>query len=337
MKQRIPCAFCNGTAQLQRAPQQLEYRKEKFTVTAHYYVCDSCAEEFTTTESDEITITQLHNQYREKHRIPFPEEIKAIREKYNLSAAKMSTILGLGINGYSNYENGEMPTNAVANLIQTADNPTIFETFAIKVEADFSSNSFKKLKEKIEELKLQQSIYSQFEVNLNIVNEPNEFTGYRILSSKKVMQTLNCFAQKCKSDFNDKIKLNKLLFYTDIFHYQKYGVSLNGISYRAIEYGPVPSYYQRILTHAEETGVLESASQALQSGGFKDLFISKKSFDETVFTTQELETLDQIVTKFGNTSSYELYQISHQYKGWIENEKKRGLISYKVFGFESLI
>ena len=47
-----------------------------------------------TTSQDELTERQVHNLYRAKHHIPFPEEIKNIRLQYGLSAAKMSEVLG---------------------------------------------------------------------------------------------------------------------------------------------------------------------------------------------------------------------------------------------------
>ena len=107
MKQVIECAYCDGQAQLQKTGKELKYRAELFKVVEHFYKCEKCAEEFTTTETDSVTLLQAHNQYRERHFIPFPEEILAIRDKYELSATKLSEVLGLGINGYGNYEKGE--------------------------------------------------------------------------------------------------------------------------------------------------------------------------------------------------------------------------------------
>ena len=71
-------------------------------------------------------MNQVYNQYRDKFNIPFPDEIMLIREKYGLSAIKMSEILGFGINSYRQYEAGEMPSVANAKLIQMADDPKKF-------------------------------------------------------------------------------------------------------------------------------------------------------------------------------------------------------------------
>lgn len=93
------------------------YRGETFTYTAHYYLCEETGERFTTTASDTEDIEQVYRQYRQRHGIPSPDEIKAIRMKYRVSAARMSRILGLGANQYRLYEAGEMPSLSNARLI----------------------------------------------------------------------------------------------------------------------------------------------------------------------------------------------------------------------------
>jgi len=108
---------------LQKESRSLDFRKESFPVIYHYYFCEESNEQFTTTDIDELNMIQLYNQYREKFHLPFPDEIKSIREKYGLPANKMSEILGFGINSYRNYENGEVPNQANGRLIQIANDP----------------------------------------------------------------------------------------------------------------------------------------------------------------------------------------------------------------------
>ncbi|MBK7883908.1 MAG: hypothetical protein IPJ81_08950 [Chitinophagaceae bacterium] len=95
MKKVIECPYCDGYANLEKQTKELSYRKELFKVIEHFYKCNKCNEEFTTTETDTVTLLQAYNQYREKYSIPFAEEIISLREKYELSAIKMSEVLGL--------------------------------------------------------------------------------------------------------------------------------------------------------------------------------------------------------------------------------------------------
>ncbi len=77
----IESPFADGNATLVYETKEVEFRGSKYTVTSCYYKCDITGEEFTTTEQDELWITQIHNQYREKYGIPYPDEILSMREK----------------------------------------------------------------------------------------------------------------------------------------------------------------------------------------------------------------------------------------------------------------
>ena len=59
----------------------------------------------------------LYNQYRERHGIPSPSELKGLRDKYGFSAHTMSKIAGIGINQFGLYENGEMPTPVIGKML----------------------------------------------------------------------------------------------------------------------------------------------------------------------------------------------------------------------------
>ena len=82
--------FTGGVATLHSEPSSLVFRKETFYFIHQFYECQDTHERFTTTEIDEANMAQVYNQYRAKYGIPFPEEIKRIRQHYALSATKMS-------------------------------------------------------------------------------------------------------------------------------------------------------------------------------------------------------------------------------------------------------
>ncbi|MBI1692722.1 MAG: hypothetical protein FYV88_4450 [Bacteroidetes bacterium] len=67
MKENITCAYCDGVALLKKDKKEIKYRKDVFTILAHFYQCESCKEGFTNSETDTISLLQVHNQYREKN------------------------------------------------------------------------------------------------------------------------------------------------------------------------------------------------------------------------------------------------------------------------------
>ena len=94
-----------------------EFRKEKFRVHVRYYICEDTGEQFTTTEQDTLQFNDLYSQYRTRHGIPFPDEIKEIRTIYSLNYSQITRILGFGTNQYAKYENGEVPSESNGKMI----------------------------------------------------------------------------------------------------------------------------------------------------------------------------------------------------------------------------
>ena len=101
-------------------PETMTFRGEKFNCVYMSFRDDELNEGFTTTESDSIWYNQVTNQYREKHGIPYQDEIIATRERYGVSASKMSLILGFGTNQYRLYEEGEVPSESNGKMIRSA-------------------------------------------------------------------------------------------------------------------------------------------------------------------------------------------------------------------------
>src|SRR5665647_2911909 len=84
--------------------RDMTFRKETFQVVFHYSICEETGEKFEDEHFSALNYNQVVNQYRVRHHIPFPEQIKEIRAKYDLSAAKISDLLGMGANSWRNYE-----------------------------------------------------------------------------------------------------------------------------------------------------------------------------------------------------------------------------------------
>ncbi|MDZ7754917.1 hypothetical protein [Rhodohalobacter sp.] len=87
--------YTGGEVVRQTNKEELEFRGETFTISYNNYKCIDTGKEFTNREIDELNMLLLHSAYRRKHNIPFPEEIKGMRVRYELSQTKMSEILGI--------------------------------------------------------------------------------------------------------------------------------------------------------------------------------------------------------------------------------------------------
>lgn len=306
------------------------FRKETFKVCQSYYV-DADGEEYSTTEQDELLIRQVHNLYRTKHHIPFPDEIKAIRSTYGLSAAKMAEILDLGINSYRQYENGEVPSLANAKLIRLAGNPANFLSFAREKESLFSPNAYKKLLDRIDGMMGSNKLDKVVEYIWNFHLEANAFTGFVKPSFEKVAHYVIYFAQKAKPM---KTRLNKLLFYADFLHFKRSGYAISGCNYRAIPYGPVPSHFRELFGILETEKYIQIEEKLSDSGHMGERFLALQEFDASLFTESELANMEEVVQQMGEMRTQELIELSHGESAWKENEKERELINYQDYAFQ---
>ncbi|MEM6261015.1 MAG: type II toxin-antitoxin system antitoxin SocA domain-containing protein [Bacteroidota bacterium] len=324
--------FTGGSAYLEQTWRTERFRREAFHVFVTRFVCEETGEPFTTEEQDQLVQTQIHNQYRSLHRIPFPAEINSLRESYGLSAAKMSEVLDFGINSYRQYEMGEIPALANAKLIRLAEKPENMLAFAQEKKSIFSANAYKKLILRIEEL-IHMPRESEGELMTYLWNshtEANSFTGFVKPNFKKVANFVLFFAEQVKPM---KTKLNKLLFYADFSHFQQTGFAISGCNYRAIQHGPVPSHFRELFGILESKGYVNIESTILEHGE-GERFLPGQSFDDSLFTEKELAHMRAVANRFGEMRSRELVEMSHQEKGWEVNQEKRKLIDYQAHAFE---
>ena len=322
-----------GEMTLKREQRTLVFRKKEYPVQYHYYYCNDSQEQFTTTQLDEINLTQVYNQYRDEHNLPFPEDIRAIRESYGLSASKMAEVLGLGINTYRNYEQGEVPSESNARLIQVAQDPKEFKAIVLLSEA-VTGKPLEKLNARIEHLIQirKANRYIDFEEYLLGSRLPDEYSGYKKPSLDKLCEMVVYFTEEVKPW---KVKLNKLLFYSDFLHFKRTGYSISGARYSAIPWGPVPEGYSSIFDFMERNGAISIEVRELKNGGTGEQFlpVERRRFNEKTFSSDELSVLTDVATTFRNTSTKEIVETSHMEHGWIENVNDRKLISYLKYGF----
>ncbi len=323
MKNKLECPFCEGYANLEREPKILTYRNEPFKIMQHFYRCEKCKEEFTTDEVDEFSLRQAWYQYRAKHHIPFPEEIKSIREQYGLSASKMSEILGMGTNQYAAYERGDMPIISNANLIRIASNPTSFLNLI-----EDSEFAVPEIKSKIQRLP-QQHIPLLL---INITDDVTQYTGFRRPNWHRVSNLVLHILANSNHQYNSPLKINKVLFFIDFLAFKELGRSVTGLTYRAIQWGPVPTFYNNIYMRLDNEEFV--AQSAVELGdNFVILYTPLKDSNMSLFDEAEKSLIDTTVAKFKNMTTRTIVNLSHQEKAWKELESTKALINYSDYSF----
>lgn len=313
----------------------LVFRKEKFEYKHKSYLCEDSGESFTTTELDEFNLSQVYNQYRDKHNIPFPDEIIKLRNTYSLSAGMMSRILGFGINSFRNYEKGEVPSLANGKLISSVLNS--IENFKYQVDLNNDLNEEEKIKalKKIEVVKENYRENKDDKKYVNILFEdklPSNFSGYRKPNMEKMSNMILFFAEKLKPT---ETKMNKLLFYSDFLNFKKTAYSISGANYMAHNYGPVPVRFGGVFDYASNKDYIFMKMENYGNGYWGKCFYksNNKDFNSELFSSVEIESLNTIVSVFKDCNATQIMEKSHEEKAWLDNKESKGLIDYN-YSFE---
>jgi DNA-binding transcriptional regulator YiaG/uncharacterized phage-associated protein len=317
------------TLTVQFKKEKIPFRKEEFEVVYHFY--EDEGHQFTTDETDEVTVQQVYNQYREKYKLPFPEQIQAIREKYQVSASKMSEVLGFGINVYRQYESGEVPNQSNARLIQLANDPEEFRKLILLSDA-FNEKEQEKVLKRVNTLIEQEklitfdNLLSQYVLgNIEKLTSKN---GYKQPTIQKTIEVICYLVEKLKP-------WNKLLFYSDFLHYRNYGVALMGLEYRAIQHGTVPTNYEMLLAYTTENGYIQAQQQEFPNGYTGEQFFlgEDNKVNESNFSLTERQTLEKVIELFTGKTTKQIVEINHKESAWIENQELKGIVDYG-YGFE---
>lgn len=293
------------------------FRKEDFSYV-HTGIIDEEGEMWTTTEMDEANIFQVYNQYRIRHGIPFPDEIASIREHYGLSAAKMSQILGFGINQYRMYEDGEVPSVSNARTIIAAREKDVFMSFVEASRSEMNEQEYLRIIRKVEAA----------DGDYNQVGQPSEYSGFRSVSFEKIADIVQMIIANIGPTF--VTKMNKLLFYADFIHYKRHGYGITGLTYKALPFGPVPEHWGTLYSTLPGINMEEYVYPGGQSGiRLEAKGNAENALTDNILNETERADIDKVCVYFAEMNAGEISSTSHLEKGWIKNKDTRSSISYQ--------
>ena len=305
--------------------REWNFRGEVYQYTHAAWHCEDTGEEFTTDDMDDAGFLQVTNQYRRKYGIPHTDEIVAIRERYGISAAKMSSILGFGANQWRLYESGEVPSVSNGRMIQSIKDPEVFLGYVRSSRLLLDEKEYNKISARIAAIgEGEESEYAHSRVFLC---ERGEDNGFAPQSLERLKNVLLYIISQSREVFCTK--MNKLLFYADFLAYRRNGMAITGLSYKALGFGPVPERWDRVYSQFDEM------TQEPRSYNEKEgiVLVTNAVADTSIFSESELEIMDEVCAKFAKYSSSEISAISHEEKAWLECSEGHKRIPFR-YAFE---
>ncbi|MGO5047583.1 type II TA system antitoxin MqsA family protein [Roseburia faecis] len=298
---------------------------EDITIEAQVLVCAECGEELFCEELDSATLVNAYNEYRRKHKLLLPDEIKKIREQYGLSQRSFAKLLNWGDKTICRYENGSVQDKAHNSLLLFLREPENMRTYLTENEIALDERQKAKLLDTVEKLE-QDTEYRAgrrfFELFFSKI--PCEENGFKGFDYEKLCAMVLFFAHKSSELL--KTKLMKLLNYSDMIYYKENGISISGLKYAHLPYGPVPENFDMLLGKMTADHIAH-IDVFYDNGYEKHQVIPECDIPDGVLSEEELGVLERIYVKFKDFGSVDISNYSHKEKGY-SSTKKGEIISY---------
>ena len=306
-------------------PDTVSYRGEDYQCIVTLFEDEDSGETFTTTESDTVWFNQVTNQYRAKYGIPYTDEIIALRERYGVSAAKMSAILGFGVNQYRLYEMGEVPSESNGKMIRGAMNPRVFLDYVESSRNQLTEREYTKITARVKEVinQIPEWYEERAAVGRIFRSRRGVDNGFAPQSTARLKNLLLYVIQQMGDVF--QTKMNKVLFYIDFLSYRDYGMAISGLAYNAIDFGPVPQRWDRVYSAFDEIvplGKLVRDQECIA-------LTATAEADMTCFTDRERAVIDTVCAKLKSLSAHDISELSHQELAWQRHLHQAETIPYE--------
>jgi putative zinc finger/helix-turn-helix YgiT family protein len=298
---------------------------ETIEVDAQVLVCAECGEEFYCEELDSATLVNAYNEYRRRHKLLLPEEIKKIREQYGLSQRSFAKLLNWGDKTICRYENGSLQDKAHNSLLLFLREPENMRTYLTENEVSLDIRQRTKLLDTVDKLEQDKEYRAgrRF-LNMFFSNVPCEENGFKAFDYDKICAMVLFFTYKSRELL--KTKLMKLLNYSDMIYYKENGISISGARYAHLPYGPVPENFD-ILFGTMAADHIAHIEVVYDNGYERHQVIPECDMPEGILSASELDVLERIYEKFADFGSVDISNYSHKEKGY-SSTKKGEIISY---------
>lgn len=321
---RTICPNCEKETRIEliRTKEPLTVRGEEIIVEAEFFKCLECSEEFENTRSAD-PLEVAYWEYRRRHGMLQPEEIRDWRKSLGLTQRELSALLGWGDATLSRYENGALQDEAHEKMLRLTMQPHNLLELIKKSPDALNGEKRKKLIEELSAVEAEACSFDRIYEEQFGKYVADDLSGYKKLDLYKFSNVILFFCQEGQL----KTKLNKLLFYADFKHFKEHTVSITGARYAHLPYGPVPDDYDFYFASLRKKGYLSvDEVQVYQYHG--EFFTSQKRPDLNLFSDSELRTLEEVKEFFKDYSASQIKDFSHREQGYLKTSN-REIISYK--------
>lgn len=299
------------------------FKGEEVNFSATYEYCSNADEYLETEEMIKSNSLAMKDAYREKVGLLTSKEIITIREKYGISQKDFSEILDWGKATITRYENNQIQDRAHDDVLRKIDSdPKWFIEMLKRSQGRISEKAYSKYyHEANEQFKKKKNEYLIDSIYAGYADIEDELAIGRVeLNLNKSVEMINYLAASVKS--LHKVKLMKMLWYSDSLHFKRTGRSISGLAYSALPMGAVPEGYEQIVLLE---GVKFDTVWYGENIGYK--FSAFPGFKINELKPSEIEAMDEVISKFGDMTTEQIVNTMHKEEAYIHTPSNE-LISY---------
>lgn len=296
---------------------------EYFTTYEH---CSITNEYYQTEEQMDQSFFEMKNVYRRKVGRLTTEEICAIRQKYNISQTDLAILLGWGEKTIARYEGQQVQDAAHDSILRKLDHdPEWFLQLLRSKRDSFSNEAYSKYYSQADKLfkysydsYLQKSLFARYAT----INGDENSCGNRPLNVEKIVDVIRYLASSRKVPNLYKVRLWKMLWYSDSLSYKRHGHSITGLAYCAFPMGAVPIGGDLILGLSD---VEYTEIEFNESTGYR--FTPIPGYIPQSLSAENIEVLETVIDAVKGMETDDLVERMHQERGYKET-KSREIIQY---------
>ena len=229
--------------------QDMWIKEKKIVIKAPRKVCVKCQAIKFDKVLDEALAVQAIKMYNTLYGIK-GSDIIALRKELNVSQETFGKVLGIAKKTIVAYEHEtSVPNASYYTLIKSLlEDKSKFYDFVEVNKERLSPHEIKRILEGKHVFTFDALDPFQYLIE----EDSTQYNGYRTSSKERIMDIIQYVA----SEINGKTRLAKTLFFADAMAYAEEASTLTGLTYAAINNGPIPDGYDVILEYMIRTGKL---------------------------------------------------------------------------------
>lgn len=322
-KIHMSCPLCDKTHEIEERKRitTITLKGEEVAYEERFYFCANADDEneFQTGAMTNENLLNARNAYRVKMGLLTSDDIVAIRESYGLSQVDLAKLLGWGEATISRYESKAIQDEAYDTMLRLIkDNPLQALEFLEKNCDKFTAKKRleirAKIVEKIDSYGKEFLTRQTFEGEYANFEEPSDSNGFTMLNIDKIEAIISYIAEKVNHLF--KVKLMKMLWYTDVLSFIENGCSMTGMVYRHENMGALPVGHYSLM-NLENLNIQEEMSHNYDT--MLHVYPTV-NMDYSVLTDGEKAILDKIIIKFKDYKTKDIVAYMHDEKAYLETK-----------------